>query len=629
MARRFSSRLLTLASALVPLVAAAQLERPETDGAIGLGDETGSFWASPESSDEPIDVQFRGLDLERAVRFLTGDESNVIADGTVGRAMSADLRRVQPAAALDMLLQREGLAARFEGNTVFLSAKETRVYPLPLVVKKESELWDELRTGIDDLRSTESVAALSKSGGILSIEDTPEKLDRVERHLHEVIASLLRQVEIEAKILEVVFEDNQGAGLDWALFDGILESSWGVVGGASGGLVGLQSVTDQREVFQIGLLKPDKWQAFIDGFDEEITLNMISRPRITAMSNQPATFEVREKIPYLTKTVSQEGGVISTEFELVFDQAGVKLDVTAFVSEGGVITLEVHPVISSVVGFTQSLPDLGPQPIIDSRETHSTVRIPAGYSLVMSGLMQDRKNQTTLGVPILSKIPFVGRAFRYEQHRTDKTEIVIVLTPHLRQDPAVNTLAADDRVRSTEFSLGRAGVPEKLAAARMERAWTRLVSGDRVGALGMVQSAARVVPSAWWTLNNLGIAQRETGYLAEAEASFRAAIRSQDAMPEVALVNLGTLLLHRGRPDEAIPVLEAARRADDRAVRDEASLGLALALERAGRTTDAIEALEGLGGESGRLGPRIRPRMERLLTRSAAAADTAAEGLPN
>jgi type II secretory pathway component GspD/PulD (secretin) len=70
---------------------------------------------------------------------------------------------------------------------------------------------------------------------------------------------------------------------------------------------------------------------------------MVSRPRITAMSNQPATFEVRERIPYLTKTVTQEGGVPTTEFELVFDEAGIQLDMTAFVSEGGVITMEVRP----------------------------------------------------------------------------------------------------------------------------------------------------------------------------------------------------------------------------------------------------------------------------------------------
>jgi hypothetical protein len=358
-------------------------------------------------------------------------------------------------------------------------------------------------------------------------------------------------------------------------------------------------------------------QAFIDGFDEEIQLNMVSSPRFTAMSNLPATFEVRERIPYLTKTVTLEGGVPTTEFELVFDEAGIQLDMTAFVSEGGVITMEVHPVVATVVGFTQSLPDLGPQPIIDSRETQSTVRIPDGYSLVMGGLMQDRENLTTLGVPILSKIPIIGRIFRQEQLRTDKTEIVIVITPHLRQDPAARTLAAHDRVREAPFELTGGGIPERIAAARMQRAWTRIVSGDRVGALSMVSSAARVVPSTWWALNNLGLAQRETGYFAEAEATFRAAARALDPEPPVALVNLGTLLMHRGRPDEAVPILERAVRSSSGPVRDEATLAWALALERSGRRAEAIEALEDAGGESGRLGARVRPRLQRILSQAA------------
>jgi hypothetical protein len=167
MARRFSSSLLGLASALVPLVAFAQLERSDVDTPAGAsaGDETGSFWASPETAEEPVDVQFRGLDLERAVRFLTGEESNVIAAVALDRSISADLRHVQPATALDMLLQREALSARFEGNTVFLSAKETRTYQLPLVLKKESETWDELKSGIDDLRSSDGLAALNNSDG--------------------------------------------------------------------------------------------------------------------------------------------------------------------------------------------------------------------------------------------------------------------------------------------------------------------------------------------------------------------------------------------------------------------------------------------------------------------------------
>jgi Flp pilus assembly protein TadD len=151
----------------------------------------------------------------------------------------------------------------------------------------------------------------------------------------------------------------------------------------------------------------------------------------------------------------------------------------------------------------------------------------------------------------------------------------------------------------------------------MQRAWTRLVSGDRVGALSMVSSAARVVPSTWWALNNLGLAQRETGYFAEAEATFRAAARALDPEPPVALVNLGTLLMHRGRPDEAVPILERAVRSSSGPVRDEATLAWALALERSGRRAEAIEALEDAGGESGRLGARVRPRLQRILSQAA------------
>lgn len=605
------------ASALLVLATnAGAIPAEPTPVEVPAPDEvTGVFWAAPVVPDQWVDVHFDSLAIVDAIRFLSGSETNVVALGDVARDVSVDLRRVTPGRALDAVLRALNVGGRFEGSTLFLTPLEERNVPTPLVMQQESVIWQEVDGAIAGLLSPEGSSAVNRSGGIVSLSDRPRNLDRLEEHLIEVLHAMTRQVEIEVQVVEAVYEDAEGAGIDWSLFDGVLDPTWDVRGGTSTGAVGFQSVTDAHEAFQFGVLRAGRWQAFLDAFEERIELNMISRPHITALSNQPARFQVKERIPYLTKTVTTEGGVSRTDFALEFDEAGIDVSVTASIADGGEITMDVHPRISSVVGFTASLPDLGPQPIIDTRETESLVRLAEGSSLVMSGMIQDRKNTSSLGVPILSHIPWLGRLFRSEQVRTDKTEIIIVLTPRAKQEHGVRTVERYARVQPVAVNPADDSMVTQLAAARSERAWEALVAGRAAQALVAARGAAAVSPAGWWAANNVGLALAQAGFLGDAETTLRTAVRAATPAEPIALLNLGTLLLHRGRPGEALPPLrEAAVRAPQGPVRDEALLAWTLALELNGNTSEALDVLEHeAGGSTGRLADRVAPRIDRLL----------------
>lgn len=577
-------------------------------------ERTVSFWASPDTGREPVDVAFRDMDLVDALRFLTGEETNVIQMGGAGaKTITMDLRGVQPGQALDYMLQYLNLGAEIDGNTVMLSDRATRTLRVPIVFQEESKIWEEIETGVQNLSTSEGQVALNKSGGIMTLSDEPAVLDRLERHIDEVITSVLQQIEIQVEILEATYDIDRGAGIDWFLFNGILDPEWGVSGSANGGRVGFSAPTDPRGTFQLGLVKANKWQTVVDAFENDVSVDVVSRPRVTVMSNQPAEFALREKIPYLQKTVSQEGGVTRTDFEIVFDEAGVSLTLLASVTEGGEIQLDVAPVISSVTGFTPTLPDLGTQPIIDTRETKSVVRLAEGQALVMSGMLQDRESSNQSGVPFLKDIPFLGRAFRHEETSHEKTEVIIIVTPKFRQEPAVRSLAQHDRLVPTRVFIGNRSPVDELASARGERAWTQLQGGDESAAIGLARSAYRARPSSWWTLNNLGLAQREMGLLGEAEKTLRSAVLATEPSSPVALVNYGTLVMHRGRPAEAVPYLrDAAAQAPRGRLRREANLALALALELSGRLTESLEVLD-RAVDDGAEEERALPRKERLL----------------
>ncbi|MCA9754068.1 MAG: hypothetical protein KC591_17850, partial [Gemmatimonadetes bacterium] len=451
MAARFIWTLASVLLAAGPTIAAGtvDLEFPPVAAPAppaAPSEVTRSFWANPRSRTAPLDVSFHRLDVVSALRFLTGEQTNVVAaDDALDRPVTMSLRSVNPGEALDHLLSSLDLGARVEGNTVFLEKSESRTFRIPLVLQAESQVWEELQQGVSSLAGDNALVALNQSGGVLTVADRPSALDRLEDHLDRVVISLLQQIEIEVEILEASYQVDQGAGVDWTLFNGILDPDLGVSGALSGAFAA-STPTDPREVFQVGLVKADKWRTVLDAFEDDVRVDLVSRPRMTVMSNQPALFALRERIPYLQKTVSQEGGVTRTDFEIVFDEAGVELSVVASVTEGGEIQMEVHPKISAVTGFTPILPDLGSQPVIDLRETKSLVRLAEGQATVLSGMLQDRERKNATGIPVLMHVPVLGRLFRHETTSSEKTEIIIVLTPRFRKEPAVRSLERYDSI---------------------------------------------------------------------------------------------------------------------------------------------------------------------------------------
>lgn len=603
-----SSTLLALHLGATPLAFAGEI------------DETVTYWAMPASSSEPIDVNILGLSPVEAVRLIAGRPLNVYADAGVPAAVNLTAKGVPFGSALDFFLTQEDLAVRFEGDAVFLSDRESRTYQLPLVLDAEAPQWQALESGLAALKTSKGVLAVHKPAGIVTLEDRPSALRRCESFLARSMRAMNRQVEIEVKILEIVHDEDVGVGFDWSLLQGVLDPGWNLGGALGGGRLAQQSTRFGNDIFELGVLRAGKWEAFLEAFEQTGNVHVVSRPYITAMSNQRALFSVTERIPYLTKTVTQEGGVSTTQFALAFDEAGINLDLLASIGDDEAVTLKVKPIISSVVGFTPSLPDLGPQPIIDTREALSTVRLTTGSSLVLGGLMQDRETVNVTGIPVLSRIPLLGALFRSQEKRTETTEIVLLLTPRLREDGAIASLRTNDRLSVVNVDGMAASGAQALAAVHTGRALEQLTSGHVTGALSEAESAARLDPTSWWTINNLAVAQREAGFVALALATLQSAIQTTEEPSGLLRYNCGVLQLHRGETALAEGQLKAAAADESREWSNEALFAWATALEQGGRREEAEALLE---AQSGRLRGEDLARLDARLERLRAARETA------
>ena len=282
---------------------------------------------------------------------------------------------------------------------------------------------------------------INSESGILAVRATTREHAVIERFLEEVQGSTQRQVLIEATIAEVNLSDTYQAGIDWSLISP----------------TGTSSVTVNQELTEIELASrptfnlsvsdlaiggDNQLQATLSALETFGDVSVMSSPKVMAMNNQTALLKVVDNLIYFTVDVNIDtssttigGGTLTTfETEVRTVPVGFVMSVTPFIDESGGVTLNVRPTISRVISFAQdpnpALADVNVVsqiPVIQVREVESILRVDSGDIAVIGGLMQDEVRNNARGVPMLSRVPLVGKAFNYDNNETTKTELVIFL----------------------------------------------------------------------------------------------------------------------------------------------------------------------------------------------------------
>ena len=114
---------------------------------------------------------------------------------------------------------------------------------------------------------------------------------------------------------------------------------------------------------------------------------------------------------------------------------GIKLKITPHITEGDFVRLDVYQEMSSVKSEpTELVVSIGPT--LTKRSTKTSVSLKDGQTVVIGGLMQERKESGLRRVPFLSSIPLIGELFKYRQKGIGKTNLLVFLTPHIIRDTA-------------------------------------------------------------------------------------------------------------------------------------------------------------------------------------------------
>jgi len=173
-------------------------------------------------------------------------------------------------------------------------------------------------------------------------------------------------------------------------------------------------------------------------------LEVLSRPQILTLENQPAIINVGQRVPLITDSrVTVQGDTINS---FRYENVGINLQITAHIGEDGMVKLDVGTTNSSISSSTVEINKNATVPIINERRATTTVSVQNGQTVIIGGLMGRTKTKGVSKVPFLGDIPLLGAAFRRKTTTDVKTELLIFLTPHVVPAPTqLSALSASER----------------------------------------------------------------------------------------------------------------------------------------------------------------------------------------
>ncbi len=401
-----------------------------------------------EKGEPLITNVFADTDLRQALSDLAAQaEVVIIPDSTVQGTVSADLRDVPLERALSMLLQTGGFAfAKLDGyylvgvpdpsNPNFYLLSTTEVVELKYVAPQTiaallSGPYGRYLTAegvappTPEARERERQAYRAAGVGAptagapqlyrLVITAPRDMVDRIKADI-ALLDTPPTQVMLEAVVLEVSEEALKNVGIDWA-------ARWIKFASRPSSIVsdGQTIATEAGSLTYSEISNTE--MATLAALVENGKARLRANPRVATAEGQTAEIEVGKESYFAIVT----GPVTFPYTTLEQIKSGILLRITPRVIESeGIVAARIEPEVRDVTGK-------GPNglPEITFRRASTNLRVKDGQSIVIGGLINEFTTRTTSKVPLLGDLPLLGNLFRRSASRQSKTEVVIIITPHI------------------------------------------------------------------------------------------------------------------------------------------------------------------------------------------------------
>ena len=416
-----------------------------------------------------ISLDFKDADVRNILRLIADVSGlNIIVSDNVKGKVTIKLDNVPWDEVLSIILETNNLGKIWSKSVLRIETQENirRISDDQYKALKSREKVADLQTVVTDIiyRDAKDVAKLlqeekelSSERGIITVDpnlnrlvitDTPEKIAMVKERISRYDDRTVRQVFIEAKIVQSIPTYTKEIGIQW----GGPYSTTGQGGDTVYGIAGASGVKFEREEVTdpvsglttelvnvlggplinlpaavglgagggigFGILRDNlELTATLTALEKDEKVKIISNPRVLSIDKNEALIKQGVALPYLKLS---EEGVTSTEFK----DAVLELKVTPTILSEKIIKIELRVKKDQKSAQTGA----GGEPGIDVREAQTVLMVESGRTVVIGGIYEESTNIIRSGVPFFSDIPGLGRMFRNDFNKKELTELLIFVT---------------------------------------------------------------------------------------------------------------------------------------------------------------------------------------------------------
>lgn len=447
-----------------------------------------------------VEIHVNEAPLLEVLRMLSlQSQRNIVASKEVRGTVTANLYDVTVREALDAILHANGYGYREQGSFIYVYTQKelqeiekanrkakTEVFTLHyanaanaanlikpvLSADAKVALTTPAGTGIETSQS-DAGGDDHASADTLVVTDYEENLARAREILQE-IDQRPQQVLVEAVIMRATLTEENAFGVDFNVLAGVdfaqINHSRGQITGAElpegDGVITADETTSAgtgnnftRGVeggLKVGFVSNDV-SAFLAALEAVTDTTVMANPKVLTLNKQRAEVHVGRNFGYLTTTVTESATVQTVEFL----ETGTKLVMRPYIGREGFIRLEIHPEDSDGGIDSRGLP------FESTTEVTTNVMVKDGRTIVIGGLFRDANTVSESQIPILGNLPLVGSLFGVQRDNTQREEVIILLTPHIVEDP--QDIAAASEAALADAEKLRVGVRKGMLPWGRER----------------------------------------------------------------------------------------------------------------------------------------------------------------
>jgi type II secretory pathway component GspD/PulD (secretin) len=306
------------------------------------------------------------------------------------------------------------------GTAISKLAPSRKKTPTPVTPDGgESFVSESTRIFPDETSNTIIILATKEDYSIIA--ETIKKIDIVPR-----------QVMLEALVAEIKLGDNMEFGLAWSLKTD-LDSLDGKIRFRDTSLANAITDPDSNILgtfagFAVtGVDSSGALRLLLDTLASESKVKVLASPHILVSDNREAKIQIGDEVPVATSETNLSG-TAQIQRTIQYRTTGIILTVKPQVNEGGLVSLDISQEVSN---FTIEKIFDSDQVVISKREATTNLVVQDGQTIIIGGLIREDTSKAREGIPFLSKIPILGYLFGNTRDEYDRTELIILLTPHV------------------------------------------------------------------------------------------------------------------------------------------------------------------------------------------------------